>query len=216
MSYEIRVYKIYFDDCDDIYIGSTKANLSQRMAQHRTAVRKGSTCRIHNFIRSKDLIFNYILVSSCIVYNKDQQNLFEQTVIDELQPNLNQIRAHTTVEQTREQTKVYNDDHKEARLEHRQKNKNQKKEYDKEYQKEYKESILEKKKVYREKNKESISKQMKVFYNKNKESISEKGKIKIHCPYCDTYIRRLDIKRHIKTNKHKKNLYFHFYNFIHS
>jgi len=201
MSYEIRVYKIYFDDCDDIYIGSTKANLSQRMAQHRVAVRKGSTCRVHNFIRSKNMNFNYILVSSCMVSNKDQQRQFEQTVISEMKPNLNQVRAYATEDQKIERQREYYSENKE-----------QKKEYQKVYKKNNKEQIKE---LYN-KNKKSILENAKEYYNKNKKSILEKNKIKIKCPYCDTYTRRSDISRHNKNKTHKKNIYLFYHNFIHS
>jgi len=237
-SYEIRVYKIYFDDCDDIYIGSTKTTLSRRMAQHRVAVRRGSTYRVHNFIRSKNMDFNYILVRSCFVFNKDQQRLFEQTVISEMNPNLNQRRAHTTEEQARERNKEYNQNNKESIKEYKKeydnnnkekqkeyynKNKEQIKEKHKEYQKENKEQIKE----YRKNNKESIKKSQKEYQKENKESISEKSKvyrdknkeqlkIKIHCPYCDKHTRRSDIARHNKTKNHIKNLYLFYHNFIHS
>ena len=78
----------------------------------------------------------------------------------------------------------------EQKREYYSENKGQMKEHQKEYQKEYR--------------------------NENKESISEKGKIKIHCPYCDKYTRRSDISKHIKTKNHIKNLYFYYHNFIYS
>ena len=219
-SYEIKVYKIYFDECDDFYIGSTKTALSNRMTQHRAAVRKGSNYRVHNFIRSKDLIFNYILVRTCVVFNKDQQRQFEQLVISEMNPNLNKIRAYRTEEQKREyysenkeQIKLYQKENKgkikEYQKEYRDENKEQLKEYHKEYNKEY---YSENKGQMKEHQKEY----QKEYRNENKESISEKGKIKIHCPYCDKYTRRSDISKHIKTKNHIKNLYFYYHNFINS
>jgi len=101
----IQVYKIYFDDSPNIYIGSTKTTLSRRMTQHRTAVRRGSKYKVHNFIRSKNMDFNYVLVTSCICHNRDQQRQFEQSVIDELKPSLNSLRAYTTLEQHTQQRK---------------------------------------------------------------------------------------------------------------
>ena len=132
-----------------------------------------------------------------MVSNRDEQRLFEQSVISELQPNLNQVRAHTTVEQKIEQALVYRDEHKEQIKEYYNKNKERIKEYKKEYRNENKGKISE-------------------YYSENREAISEQKKIKIHCLYCDTHTRRSDIKRHNKTNKHKKNIYFHYLNFIHS
>ena len=207
-SYEIKVYKIYFDECDDFYIGSTKTALSNRMTQHRAAVRKGSTYRVHNFIRSKNMNFNYILVRTCMVSNKDQQRQFEQLVISEMNPNLNKIRAHTTVEQRREQMKEYRNENKERIKEYR----NENKEAIKEYKNENKEQIKEYQKEYKKINKE----QLKEYQKENKERISEKNKIKIHCLYCDTHTRRSDISRHNRTKNHIKNLYFYYHNFINS
>ena len=160
MAYVIQVYKIYFDDCDDVYIGSTKSPLSRRMAQHRSDTRKGSKCRVHNLIREKDMVFNYVLVKSCIVDNKDQQRQFEQHVIDEIHPSLNQVRAYRTEKQ-------HNDYHKE-------------------------------------------------HYKENKELILRKKKAKIHCVYCDNYGTAGHVAVHNRTTKHKKNMYFHYLNFIHS
>ena len=208
-SYEIKVYKIYFDECDDFYIGSTKTALSNRMTQHRAAVRKGSTCRVHNFIRSKNMNFNYILVRTCMVSNKDQQRQFEQLVISEMNPNLNKIRAYATEEQHREYQKEYRNENKESIKEY-------KKEYDKEYRNENKESIKEYQKEYQKENKEHMKEYKKEYRNENKKSISEKRKIKIYCSYCDKYTRRADISKHIKTKTHIKNLYFYYHNFIHS
>jgi len=230
-SYEIKVYKIYFLDCDDFYIGSTKSPLSRRMTEHRAAVRKGSNYKVYNFIRSKNMNFEYILVSSCMVSNKDQQRQFEQSVISEMKPNLNKIRAHTTVEQRREQKKEYRkenkgqikeqmkeyrDKNKEKLKEYRKENKEQIKEYQKEYQKENKEQIKEYQKEYNKKYRNENKGKISEYYIENKESISEKHKIKIKCPYCDKHTNKSHIARHNKNNKHKKNLYFHFYNFIHS
>ena len=70
-----------------------------------------------------------------MVSNRDEQRLFEQSVISELQPNLNQVRAHTTVEQKIEQALVYRDEHKEQIKEYYNKNKERIKEYKKEYRK---------------------------------------------------------------------------------
>ena len=129
-----------------------------------------------------------------MVSNKDQQRQFEQSVISEMKPNLNKIRAHSTDEQTRERNK----------------------ENKKEYYKNNKEQMNNKDKEYRKNNKEQIKEHNKEHYNKNKKSILEKGKIKMHCPYCDIHLTKQHIARHNKTKNHIKNIYFHYHNFIHS
>ena len=105
--YEIRVYKIWFNGGADFYIGSTKSPLSRRMGKHRSCMRIGSTCRLHNFMRENNGVFNYGLIASCMVSNKDEQNAFEQRYIDQLRPNLNTNRAHNTPEQRIEYQRQY-------------------------------------------------------------------------------------------------------------
>jgi len=46
-----KVYKIYTENSDRIYIGVTKNDLSTRFWQHRNAVRKGRSTRAYNWMR---------------------------------------------------------------------------------------------------------------------------------------------------------------------
>ena len=107
MTYEIKVYKIWYDDCpDEFYIGSTKVGLSQRMSKHRNKVRQGRTSTIYALMREKGPNnFKYVQVASCMVENIDEQRQFEQHWIDELKPTLNTHRAYATEEDYRERKK---------------------------------------------------------------------------------------------------------------
>jgi len=99
--YEIKVYKIWYDDApDDFYIGSTKHDrLSKRMKQHRTSAKADSNLKIHRLMREKGITnFQYVQLASCMVKNKDEQRAFEQRCIDKLSPKLNSIRAFTKTE----------------------------------------------------------------------------------------------------------------------
>lgn len=58
------------------------------------------------------------------------------------------------------------------------------------------------KKQYRENNKEHFEEYRKQYYEKNKDIILEKQKEKIKCPKCDIEIRKSDILRHNRSNKH--------------
>ena len=145
--------------------------------------------------------FEYILVSSCMVSNRDEQRLFEQSVINDMNPNLNQNRAYRTEDQKIEYQK-----------EHYKENKEQIKEYQKEQYNKNKESIKE----YQKENKEQIKEYQKEHYRENRKLLLEKAKIKIKCSYCDTHTNKSHIARHNRNKTHKKKLYLFYHNFIHS
>ena len=112
--YEIKVYKIWYADApNDIYIGSTKHDrLSKRMKQHRTDATKGSPALIYRTMREKGVNnFEYCMLGSCMVSNKDEQRMFEQSYMNRLKPTLNMYRAYTSEEdykgKKREQDKEY-------------------------------------------------------------------------------------------------------------
>ncbi len=94
--YKVSVYKIYWDDSDDIYIGSTKQKLSYRVATHRARSKKNSNfkknCRLH-LKMAESLDFKYVLIDSATVSSADEKKRLEQKYIDELKPKLNMIRA---------------------------------------------------------------------------------------------------------------------------
>ncbi len=96
MTYEIKCYKIWWEDNpDEFYIGSTKHDaLSKRMGQHRSNARACGTSKIYQTMREKGYDFQYIQLASCMVSNRDEQLAFEQQYIDQLKPTLNTQRAH--------------------------------------------------------------------------------------------------------------------------
>lgn len=172
--YQIFVYKIYWSDCDEFYIGSTKLRLSKRMIQHRSACRKGNKYKLYQFMREKGVnSFEYMLVSTHQVISIDEQRKYEQEKIAELKPTLNTYRAFVTDEELLVQKKEYYLNNKEELLargkEYRQNNKEKAKEY---YSKN-KERILAKKKEYRQNNKENIASREKEYRHNNKEKAKE-------------------------------------------
>ena len=52
-----RVYKIYCNDCDLVYVGSTRKYLHQRLAQHKLDMRKWLKNK-HNYCTSFQVIAN--------------------------------------------------------------------------------------------------------------------------------------------------------------
>jgi len=71
----------------------------------------------------------------------------------------------------------------------------------KEYLEDNKEKLREQRKKYRELNKEVIREKKKEYYIDNKEKIREKNKEKITCQ-CGSIVRKSDLKRHMRTQKH--------------
>ena len=105
--YEIKVYKIWYPDApEDIYVGSTKLTLAQRMVQHRQNARRGKTSLIYTTMRAKGVnTFQYVMLGSCMVSNVEQQRMFEQTYIANLKPTLNTYRAYATEEEHKQNHK---------------------------------------------------------------------------------------------------------------
>lgn len=94
-TYNINVYKIWWDDKDDFYVGSTKQRLSVRMAGHRSLGKKNNKQKLYKKMKEEGygFNFNYILLESKKVNNTDEKLQLEQSYIDKLRPSLNVGRA---------------------------------------------------------------------------------------------------------------------------
>ncbi len=95
-TYKINIYKIWWEDKDDFYVGSTKQRLSVRMAGHRGIGKKNKNKQKLYRTMNKEgygYNFNYVLLDSKQVANVDEKLKLEQEYIDKLRPNLNSGRA---------------------------------------------------------------------------------------------------------------------------
>ena len=102
--YLVRAYKIWWDGVDDLYVGCTRSKLSDRMTNHRFACRRGRRVgQKFNVAMKKHGVnsFNYVLLGTREVHDRDEQRQFEQEWIDELQPNLNSYAAFRSAEYTK-------------------------------------------------------------------------------------------------------------------
>ena len=91
--YKINVYKIFWNDNSDLYVGSTRCNLSIRMSKHRAACKKNQNHDINIAINKYGLYnFNYCLLKSYDVCNIEEQHKWEQYHIDILKPNIQTFR----------------------------------------------------------------------------------------------------------------------------
>jgi hypothetical protein len=101
--YPIHAYKIWYADApEDLYVGSTKERLSQRMSLHRHFARSDRNSRIYQTMREKgENNFQYRLLGTCMVRSMDEQRMYEQTWMDRLNPTLNSQKAYISKEQAR-------------------------------------------------------------------------------------------------------------------
>ncbi len=97
----------------------------------------------------------------------------------------------------------YNDspEQQQKSKEYREKNADKNKVYHRQYYEQNKDTLLQKNKEYRKKNKEKIAQQDKQKYEKNKHAISIENAKRITCE-CGEDVRKSDIARHRKTQKH--------------
>lgn len=117
MSYETRVYKIWYEDTpEEIYIGSTKNKLSTRMKNHRCAARRGDQPQVYQTMRAKGINnFKYAQIASCMVSNKDEQRAFEQQMMEKLKPTLNMNKAYLSDEARKQYYAKYQQQHPEKK-----------------------------------------------------------------------------------------------------
>lgn len=174
------MFVYYYKHLDKVlYVGST-GNLKKRECTHKKDLQNcGSP--FYKYLREHTLTFNDLNKTVLQAGNVDRTTLrqFEKAMIYMLNPLYNMISPI----QTEEERKEYQT------------------EYLQEYQKNHKEQHNRHCKKYRENNKEMIQEN----YEKNKEKISEIKKVKVHCDICNVDIRKSDIARHNKSNKHLQN-----------
>ena len=199
-----KVYKIYSEQTDRVYIGSTTKLLLQRFLQHKT-----------NYRRYNDGTYNFVTSFHILQYDDANIELIEEVEFDDKKELIRRERFH--IEQNEcvnkrvegRTSKEWGQDNKDRVLEHKQKyrEKNREKllEKAKENYQENREKRLEQAKQYREQNKKMISEKNKKWYQSNKEKLLDKLKVKISCD-CGSVVRKSDIKRHERSKKHQKYL----------
>ncbi len=113
MSYQISVYKIVNTFDSEIYIGSTKNILTQRMASHRSLMKKKPQWKLYKKMDELGVDnFRIILIQTYMVNNRSEQYQKEQIHQDELNPILNQKCTYSTPEDRKAKRKIYDDAHR--------------------------------------------------------------------------------------------------------
>ena len=162
-----KVYKIVNDITDEIYVGSTKDEISKRMGSHRRACKNANPQRIYQCMREHGVEhFRIVLVEDFKHERNEQLRMREQYWIEQLGATLNGCRAYLST-----------DEKKEIALHRMQQYYESNKEYVKLYKQQHyqinKEKLSEKAKQYYENNKDNIAEKAHEYYHNNKEVIGD-------------------------------------------
>jgi len=184
-----KVYKIYSQKSNEVYIGSTTKLLLQRFLQHKKNYKSYNKGKYH-------------FVTSFYILEYDDANieLIEEVEFDDKKELIKRERFH--IEQNDCVNKRVEG---RTRKEYREDNKQKRLEYLKKYRQANIEKISEKEKEYREQNREKMQELQKQYYEANKQKLLEKLKEKITCE-CGSVVRKSDIRRHEKSIKHQNYL----------
>lgn len=186
-----KIYKISSCHLKECYIGSTIKSLNNRFSQHKSDYNrlkegKGHFTSSFEIVCFPDaiisLLHNFPCNSKKELEREEGRVQLNHKNTDDLENIVNKDIAGRT-------RKEYRVDNKESI---------------KEIQKEYRENNKEKQKEYVENNKEKLKEYKKEYREKNKERIKEHKSQPITCPFCNTVVRRGDIRRHQKSKKCKK------------
>jgi len=160
------IYKLVCDDCDYIYVGSTKSFV-HRKSSHKSKCETHHT-KVYKTIREYGGWENWrmVIIEECddTIQTKRQAHMREEEFRLQLKATLNTIRAFLTEEQKREDNREYNNTlhrkeyNKECNKNYR--NRPEVKEHKKEYQKEYQ-------KIYR--NRPEVIEHLREYNQRNKE-----------------------------------------------
>jgi len=204
---QAKIYMIYDNTNGNVYYGSTKKTLKQRLSTHK---KQNSGCISIEILKNNNYIIKEIETIYYIHYHKV---LWREKYYIQKYPCINKNSPIRTYEERKEYDKEYyelnrqiiNEKAKENHKEYYELNKDKIKEKVKEYREANKDKIKEKAKEYREENKEHLKEQKKEYREANRQIINEKAKEKITCE-CGCIVRKGDIARHKKSNRHKNNI----------
>ena len=179
-----KIYKIHNIIDNEIYIGSTRISLANRMAKHRFTAREERRNCHRLYMKMNDLGIDKFYIELIEEYpceNVEQLRRHEGEIIRELKPSLNFAIAGRTNKEWREDNAEY------------------KKEKDKEYYQEHQEIIKERSKRYRQDNREVMIQQNKEYYQKKREELKEK----VECE-CGAVCSKYAMPKHKKSLKHQQ------------
>jgi hypothetical protein len=168
MSYNnAKVYKVVNDIDDQIYVGSTKNTLRQRLGAHKSAAKnqRGGQLIYSHMNKLGAEHFYIVLVEAVNCDSRDELRAREEHWRKELKASLNMFRAIITPEEVKQDHKQYNLEHNERILAQK-----------KQYREEQKEMIIEGRKRFRAQNRDKLNENDRLYREANKERVSETKK----------------------------------------
>lgn len=200
------IYRIIHRFSDAQYIGATTQSLKERWGQHISNSKKEGVgqCEIQKMMNEQgNEQFTIILIKEYEVVDKRHLYAYEQLWINKLTSiNRNNPNPfHPLISFQKKEYALKNIDKvKERRRSYYQKNKEKIKAKSAEYYENNKNSdeFKLRQTQYAEKRKKDRKEYMKQYYERNKEKQQKKAKEKIKCEYCDLFITRNNLSRHIK------------------
>ncbi len=208
--FRIHIYRLCNDKDYEMYIGSTRQKIKNRLWGHFTIANTGSKRLISKHIRDigKDHFYIQVLQIK-FVRNRVEQFKAEQRWKNIFNASLNVLNCYVTKEQKNERVKIY-------QIKNKEKIASRSKEQGPSYREKNKEVISERRKNYYQLNKEKEKSMHEEYVKnnrqkirdydnswriKNKDRLNDKRKVKITCE-CGSIIRKSDKSKHLKSNKH--------------
>lgn len=191
---EGKIYKIVCEEKKLIYYGSTTQGLDKRLRQHKN--NKNRTINKNNMIDPKIyLVENYPCDSKYELLKRERFFIENNECINK------DIPTRTNKEWTIDNKEALAEKKKQYRIN----NLVLIKEKQKQFYNNNRERLLKEKREYTKNNKEVLAEKNKKWREANKQLIAEKYKIKIICE-CGSEVTKQHMKRHQRTDKHKKLL----------
>lgn len=185
-----KIYKLYSDETDMVYIGSTTKTLKQRLGEHLrgySAWLKGNKNYVSSFEILKYADYYIELIEDYPCETKKELERREGKIIKTFENAVNKIIAGRS-------KKEYCIDNKDKIAErnkrYRDNNKDKIAEYQRQHYEDNKDEILEYQRQY-----------YKQHYYDNKDEILEYKRKKVQCDICDKIMNQSSLSRH-KKSKH--------------
>ena len=166
------IYKIQCNETGEVYYGSSKRSLNERMSDHKNGCKRWKA-GTRNFTTSYQIIdrgnYSYSLIETVECEDKKQLEAVERKYIENNECVNKYIVGRTKTEANKAYKEAHKDEIKEQRKAYNEANKDEIKEQIKAYREANKDKINEQRKAYREANKDKINEQKKQRYLKQKQ-----------------------------------------------
>ena len=181
-----KIYKIYNDQDEEFYVGSTCISLAKRMAKHRYSAKiKENNGKLYNKMNELGIehFFIVLLQDYPECQNKEHLHQKEREYIDNMKPPLNIVIPTRTYQEWVAQ----NHEHK--------------KELDRQLYQNKKNERIEYQKEYAKNNPEKVKEYKRKCYEKNKDKYQMSAKQVAQCEVCGKEMQRKSLWKHRKQHQ---------------